>query len=60
MHDLCAAAVALERMRTTADQVLFIDDNMPNVHAAQTLGIRAIAHRDNTTTIDAIERFLAQ
>ncbi|MDP3949690.1 HAD family hydrolase [Microbacterium sp.] len=56
--DARAFEQALARMNTTADQVLFIDDNPPNVHAAQALGIRALLHSDNTTTIDAIERFL--
>ncbi|MES2866048.1 MULTISPECIES: HAD family hydrolase [Microbacterium] len=50
---------ALERMKTTADRVLFIDDNAPNIDAAEALGIRAVLHCDNTATIDAIERFLA-
>ena len=58
--DARAFEQALARMNTTADQVLFIDDNLPNVHAAQALGIHALLHSDNTTTIDAIERFLVK
>lgn len=58
--DARAFEQALARMNTTADQVLFIDDNPPNVQAAQALGIHALLHSDNTTTIAAIERFLAE
>jgi putative hydrolase of the HAD superfamily len=58
--DARAFELALDRMGATADQVLFIDDNEPNVHAAETLGIRAVLHSVNSTTIDAIERFLAE
>lgn len=54
-----AFAQALERMGTTAEQVLFIDDNAPNTDAAEALGIRAVLHRDNAATISAIEAFLA-
>ncbi|MDQ0645356.1 HAD family hydrolase [Microbacterium murale] len=54
-----AFELALDRMGTTADRVLFIDDNLQNVQAAHAVGIRAIMHHDNATTIDAIEEFLA-
>lgn len=58
--DARAFELAIERMGTTADRVLFIDDNSPNIEAAETLGIRAILHETNPATIDAIERFLAE
>lgn len=51
---------ALDRIGASAAQVLFIDDNLPNIDAAQALGIRAVLHHDNATTIDAIEDFLAE
>lgn len=58
--DAFAFELALERMGTTADQVLFIDDNSPNIEAAAALGIGAVLHEANPTTIDAIERFLEE
>lgn len=58
--DARAFEQALDRMGAPAGEVLFIDDNLPNVHAAQALGIRAVLHHDNAVTIDAIARFLAE
>lgn len=58
--DAHAFELALDRMAASAEQVLFVDDNLPNIDAAQAVGIRAILHRDNATTIDAIEDFLAE
>jgi FMN phosphatase YigB (HAD superfamily) len=39
--------------------VLFIDDHQVSVHGAEAVGIRAVRHVDNATTIAAIEGFLA-
>jgi len=49
---------ALKKMGAAADDVLFIDDNEGPARGAEACGIRAILHRDNATTIAAIERFL--
>ena len=46
-------------MGASAEQVLFIDDHEEPVRGAEDCGIRAILHRDNETTIAAIETFLA-
>lgn len=57
--DAGAYLTALKRMRASAQDVLFIDDNEGPMRGAEDCGIRAILHRDNATTIAAIERFLA-
>ncbi|GEK85095.1 hypothetical protein GCM10007198_31520 [Microbacterium aerolatum] len=51
--------MALERMGASAEDVLFIDDNEAPARGAESCGIHAVLHRDNATTIAAIERFLA-
>jgi len=38
----------------TPDEAVFIDDNRVNADAAQTLGMRAIHHRDPAATMDAL------
>ena len=57
--DAGAYLTALKRMGASAEHVLFIDDNEGPMRGAEGCGIRAILHRDNATTIAAIERFLA-
>lgn len=57
--DASAYLTALRRMGASAEDVLFIDDNEGPRRGAEDCGIRAILHRDNATTIAAIERFLA-
>lgn len=49
---------ALEQMGAEADDVFFIDDHAICVEGARAVGIDAIVHRDNPTTIAAIEEFL--
>lgn len=51
---------ALERMGTTGEHVLFIDDMERNIEGASACGIRGHLHRDNATTITAIEAFLSE
>jgi len=55
-----AFELALARMGATADRVLFIDDNVANIDAALALGVDALLHETNATTIEAIERFLLE
>ena len=50
---------ALQRMGAKPGDVLFIDDHQVSVHGAEAVGIRAVRHVDNATTIAAIEGFLA-
>lgn len=57
--DAGAYLMALERMGASAEDVLFIDDNEAPARGAESCGIHAVLHRDNATTIAAIERFLA-
>lgn len=57
--DAGAYLIALKRMGASAEEVLFIDDNEGPVRGAESCAIRAILHRDNATTIAAIENFLA-
>ncbi|MGM7680079.1 HAD-IA family hydrolase [Microbacterium sp. A94] len=57
--DAGAYLTALKRMGASAEDVLFIDDNEAPMRGAEDCGIRAVLHRDNATTIAAIERFLA-
>ncbi|MHC9043592.1 HAD family hydrolase [Microbacterium saperdae] len=49
---------ALQRLGADPADVLFIDDHQSAVDGAHAVGIRAILHRDNATTIAAIEEFL--
>lgn len=55
-----AYLAALEKMGASSDDVLFIDDREGAVRGAEECGIRAVLHRDNATTIAAIENFLAR
>ncbi len=55
-----AFELALTRMGTDPARVLFVDDHAANVSAAQELGLSAVLHRDNATTIRAIDAFLAR
>jgi FMN phosphatase YigB (HAD superfamily) len=50
---------ALQRLDAAPEDVLFIDDHQDGVDGAVAVGIRAVRHRDNATTIAAIEQFLA-
>jgi len=45
-------------MGASPEDVFFIDDNEDRIRGAERCGIRSILHRDNATTIAAIERFL--
>lgn len=54
-----AFRIACDRMRTTPDQVIFVDNAAPNISAAAGLGMQAILHTDNATTIDGIIRALS-
>jgi putative hydrolase of the HAD superfamily len=56
--DAGAYLAALKRMGASAEQVLFIDDNEDPVRGAEDCGIRAVLHRDNASTMTAIETFL--
>lgn len=40
---------ALDRMGVTPDRLVFVDDNLRNLHAAQQLGFRTLAFRDAGT-----------
>jgi FMN phosphatase YigB (HAD superfamily) len=55
-----AYELALQRMATTAQHVLFIDDHAEQLDGALRCGIRGVLHRDNASTIAAIEQFLAE
>lgn len=50
---------ALQRMGAQPGEVLFIDDHQVSVDGAEAVGMRAVRHVDNATTIAAIEAFLA-
>lgn len=50
---------ALRRMEARPGDVLFVDDHQVSVDGAAAVGIRAVRHRDNSTTVAAIEEFLA-
>jgi FMN phosphatase YigB (HAD superfamily) len=54
-----AYTLALERMQAAPDDVFFIDDRSHSIDGAAAVGIRGVLHRDNATTIAAIEEFLA-
>ncbi|WP_292717937.1 HAD-IA family hydrolase [Microbacterium sp. 13-71-7] len=53
-----AYAAALAAMRAEPADVFFIDDRRQQIDGAARLGIRGIVHRDNATTIAAVEDFL--
>ena len=48
----------LEALGAGPDDVLFIDDHELAIDGAAAVGIRGVLHRNNTSTIAAIERFL--
>ncbi|PRA78472.1 HAD family hydrolase [Microbacterium sp. MYb66] len=50
---------ALQRLDAAPEDVLFIDDHQDGVDGARAVGVRAVRHRDNATTMAAIEQFLA-
>lgn len=49
---------ALERMGADSGDVFFIDDHEVCAEGARAVGMDAIVHRDNESTIDEIEQFL--
>ena len=49
---------ALERMGADSGDVFFIDDHEACAEGARVVGMDAIVHRDNPSTIDEIEQFL--
>ncbi|WP_258133363.1 HAD-IA family hydrolase [Microbacterium sp. MYb64] len=53
-----AYTAALVAMGAEPADVFFIDDRRQQIDGAAHLGIRGIAHRDNATTIAAVEDFL--
>jgi FMN phosphatase YigB (HAD superfamily) len=57
--DATAYLTALDRMDALAEQVLFIDDNEEPIRGAEACGVHTVLHRDNATTIAAIETFLS-
>lgn len=57
--DRRAYELALTRMKAEPGEVFFIDDHQGAIDGAAAVGIRSILHRDNVTTIAAIEEFLA-
>ncbi|WP_341935107.1 HAD-IA family hydrolase [Microbacterium sp. LWO14-1.2] len=48
----------LEALGAEPEDVLFIDDHELAIDGAAAVGIRGVLHRNNTSTIAAIERFL--
>ena len=52
--------LALERLNAVPEECLFVDDQLPNVTAAETLGMKAVQFTDNDQTIRTIREILAQ
>lgn len=50
--------IAMDRLKTTPDRSLFIDDYLPNVEAARAFGMQAIHHTDNQRTFKKVKYFL--
>ena len=50
--------IALERLGTTAERVVFVDDLAENILAAQQLGFHAIHHSTEEQTIEAVDQIL--
>lgn len=50
---------ALRRMDAAPADVFFIDDRQSSIDGAAAVGIRGIVHRENVSTIAAVEAFLA-
>lgn len=46
-------------LRCDNSQLLFVDDNLCNVEAAQSVGIKSIHHLDAKTTLLALQNYLA-
>lgn len=55
-----AYRLALEAMGASPEAVLFVDNRAQNVDAARALGIAAVLHRDNRSTIAAINDHLTR
>ncbi|WP_336628393.1 MULTISPECIES: HAD-IA family hydrolase [unclassified Microbacterium] len=53
-----AYEAALRAMRSAPERVFFIDDRQQQIDGAARVGIRGIVHRDNATTVAAVEEFL--
>lgn len=51
--------IALDRLNATAESTLFLDDYLPNVRAAQTLGMTAVQFLDNDQARADIQAALA-
>lgn len=58
--DPAAYRFVLEKLGLPAEAVLFIDDRVENVAAAQALGLQGIHHKDTTATLSALRIVLAQ
>ncbi len=52
--------LALERLNAAPEECLFVDDQLPNVTAAEALGMQALQFTDNDQTIRSIREILAQ
>lgn len=57
--DPYAFRLALDAMNTKPDMVLFIDNRIENVESARAIGMTAVLHVDNPTTIAAINGWLS-
>lgn len=55
-----AYRIALEAMRAAPETVLFIDNRITNVEAAQAIGMHGLLHADNQLTLQMINAWLAE
>jgi putative hydrolase of the HAD superfamily len=49
--------IALEKLNSQANQVIFIDDRMDNIKAAEYLGINTIHYKNTIETIENFKRY---
>ena len=58
--DAAIYQLALERLKLTAEQAVFVDDLAENVEAARQAGLHAVHHTGNRATLSALTALLAQ
>ena len=57
--DAAIYQLALERLKLTPEQAVFVDDLAENIEAARQAGLHAVQHTGNRATLSALSALLA-